>query len=60
MTKFRPSVNSRGARRQSIPELETRILEARRRATQHHLSEAEWAAIDRMRRRLVRLQREVA
>ena len=59
MTKFQPSVNSRGARRQSIPELETRILEARRRAAQHHLSEAEWAAIDRMRRRLARLHREV-
>jgi hypothetical protein len=58
MTKFQPSVNSRGARRQSIPELEMRILEARRQAARHHLSEVEWAAIDRLRRRLVRRQRE--
>jgi hypothetical protein len=59
MTKFRPSVNSRGARRQSIPELEARILEARRLATSHHLSEVEWAAVDRLRRRVSRLRREV-
>jgi len=60
MPKSRPSVNSRGARRQSILELEGRILEARRQATQHHLSEVEWAAVDRLRRRLARLHREEA
>jgi hypothetical protein len=59
MPKSQPSVNSRGARRQSIPELEARILEARRLAADHHLSEVEWSAIDRLRRRLARLHREV-
>jgi hypothetical protein len=60
MTKSPVSVNSRGARRQSIPELEARILEARRLAASHHLSEVEWSAIDRLRHRLARLRREVA
>jgi hypothetical protein len=59
MPKSQPSVNSRGARRaQSIVELEARIFEIRRLAASHHLSEVEWSTIDRLRRRLVRLQRE--
>jgi hypothetical protein len=58
MPKLSVSVNSRGARRQSVTELEARILEARRLATHQHLSESEWGAIDRLRGRLARLRKE--
>jgi hypothetical protein len=59
MTKFHVLVNSRGAKRQTIVELEQRILEIRRLATHHHLSIDEWSAVDRLRRRLSKMQREV-
>lgn len=58
MPKLRIPVNSRGARGQSPAELESRILEARRLAVHQHLSEVEWGAVDRLRRRLARLQKE--
>jgi hypothetical protein len=50
----------RGARGQSPAELETRILEYRRLAAHQHLSEVEWGAVDRLRRRLAKLRREGA
>jgi hypothetical protein len=58
MPKSTMRVNSRGARRLTADELETRILEARRTAVTHHLSEHEWAAIDRLRNRRARLLKE--
>jgi hypothetical protein len=44
------SVNSRGAGKQSVAELEMRILAYRRLAATRHLSQREWRALDRLRR----------
>jgi hypothetical protein len=45
-------------RKLSIPQLETAILEIRGEAARRHLNAAEWAAVDRMRRRATKLTRE--
>ena len=58
MPKLSVSVNTRGARGRSPIELEARILEVRRAAAHRHLSEHEWAAIDRLRNRLAKLRKE--
>jgi len=52
------SVNSRGARQQSVTELDARILAHRRLAVSRHLSEREWRALDRLRRRRDNLLKE--
>jgi hypothetical protein len=51
-------VNSRGARQQSVAELEARILAYRRLAAHQHLSVAEWNAIDRLRNRCDKLRKD--
>lgn len=58
MPKLNIVVNSRGARWQSPTELEAQILAYRRIAARRHLSEREWMAIDHLRNRLAKLNKE--
>src|SRR5262249_9861735 len=51
-------VNSRGAGRQSLGDLEARIREVRRAAAHQHLDESEWRAVDRMRHHVARRSKE--
>jgi hypothetical protein len=43
-------VNSRGASRLTLPELEVRILEYQRQAVHRHFAVSEWVALDRLRK----------
>jgi hypothetical protein len=60
MPKSNIAVNSRGARALTIDELNARILEIRRQAAYRHLFQAEWADVDRLRKRREKLLKEAA
>jgi hypothetical protein len=54
----KPEINSKGWRRQSLPELEQYLLRLRRAAEFHHYPEVEWRFIDRVKKRINALRRE--
>jgi hypothetical protein len=58
MEMLRNEVNGRGWRRMPPAELEDLVLAIRRHAATQHLTASQWAVVDQMRSRLVRLQRE--
>jgi hypothetical protein len=60
LPKSNNTVNSRGARSLTLDEIDAQILEIRRQAAYRHLFQAEWADVDRLRKRREKLLKEAA